>query len=196
MEKKEKTGKIVAITGSICSGKSTILKEFGALGAPLLSCDEEIKKIKAKNKNVQKRILEEFSLASLDSSNLAEIVFCDSQKMRLLEKILYPELDKKVKKFFEDNKERIAFVEIPLLYEKKKEALYDKVIVASCSKEAQKQRAINRGLSVVMLEKILETQLSDQEKISRADYEINTETSVGELKNRIKKIYEEIKEEG
>ena len=191
MEKKEKTSTIIGITGGICTGKSSVLEVFKELGHPVFSCDEEIKKLKKQSKIIDE-IKKEFPEVKMNEKRLAEIVFSNKKKLETLENILLPELEKKRKEFIEKNKGKLVFIEVPLLYEKKKEKDYKKIITTTCSVETQKQRAVNRGISVVLLEKILQSQLSALEKAKRADYVVDSDEDKEEMKEKILDIYRKI----
>jgi dephospho-CoA kinase len=193
MEEKKK-GRVVAITGGICSGKSTVMRVLEDEGASVISCDEEIKKIKS-NPKILKTLIEKFSDIAKDNKKLAELVFSEPEKRKLLESILYPELDKAINLFIKSINKKTAFVEIPLLYEKGKENLYDKVILVKCSSDSQKQRAINRGISVLIFEKIVANQLPTEIKESKADYIIDTDTGFEKVRKQVIQIYKEIENE-
>jgi len=193
MEEKKKSI-VVAVTGGICSGKSTIMKTLEEEGAPVISCDEEIRKIKT-IPQIADLIAKEFPGAAKDNKKLAEIVFSNPDKRKILEAILYPELYKAVDEFIKSRKERVVFVEIPLLYEKAKEKLYNKVILVKCSKESQKQRAMNRGISMLIFEKITSSQLPVEKKESKANYIIDTDHSFVKVREEVLKIYREIENE-
>ena len=192
MEKKEEGTKTIAITGGICTGKSFVLEELSKKGMPVFSCDEEIKKIRENDPEIKRKISQEFPAEKGDKKRLQETIFKDKDKKQKLENILYPALEKSRKKFLQKNIGKISFIEIPLLYENNKEGEYDKVVVVSCSTETQKQRAVNRGISNVVLEGILDSQLSTEEKRKKADYVIDTEGGYEETKKKIEEICREI----
>ena len=121
MEEEKKARVVVAITGGICTGKSTVLKVLAEHGASVFSCDSEIKRLKKVNNDIQQRLKEAFPGAYNDDSKLAEVIFNHEEKRKALEGILYPELEKSRKRFIETNKSTIVFIESPLLYEKKRE---------------------------------------------------------------------------
>lgn len=195
MEKKEKTSVVIGITGGICTGKSSVLSVFRDLGHPVFSCDEEIKKLKKEDKNIILKIKKEFPGTERGGRRMAEIIFSSKEKKDKLEQILFPELEKKRKIFIEENKGKTVFIEVPLLYEKKKEKDYKKIIVTICSQETQKQRAITRGINIVLLEKILKNQMPILEKSKKADYVINTDENYNKMKANILDVYKQIEQE-
>jgi|GEM_PF-1076335 len=193
MEKEKKEGAVIAVTGGICTGKSSVLEVLEKAGAPVFSCDLEIKKIKNKNKKIQEGIKKLFPEAQGDNKIIAEIIFNDSFKKKELENLLYPELEKSKSRFLRENEGKIVFVEIPLLYEHGKEGEYDKVIVTRCLPDTQKQRAVKRGINAVLLEKIMESQLPNETKASRADYIIDSDKNKEDTAIEVLNIYKTIK---
>lgn len=194
MEKEEKRAKVVAITGGICTGKSFVLEELKKKNYPVFSCDDEIRDIRESNQEIKKQILEEFPEEKGDSKKIQNTIFNSEAKKKKLESILYPALEERRQKFLHQNKGKIVFIEVPLLYENGKEKQYDKVVVVSCSPETQKQRAIKRGINIVVLEKIMNSQLSTEEKATKADYLINTELDFEKTKRDIDFVCKELGE--
>ena len=78
---------------------------------------------------------------------LAEIVFEDSGKLEVLEKIIYKYLKINrnlwIRKKFRDKKSVVVF-DVPLLFEKDSVNKYDKIILVTCSEEIQKLRVLKR----------------------------------------------------
>jgi len=195
VEEEKKEGIVVAVTGGICTGKSSVLEVLEKEGVPVFSCDLEIKKIKNNNEEIKEKIHNLFHEDSVDNKRIAEIIFNDREKKERLENLLYPELEKSRQIFLSENKREIVFIEIPLLYEHAKEKEYDKVIVTRCSKETQKQRAVKRGVNIVLLEKIMESQMSSEAKAIKADYVIDTDKDKKNTAIEVLGIYKKIKRE-
>lgn len=193
MEKEKKEGAVIAVTGGICTGKSSVLEVLEEAGVPVFSCDSEIREVKNKNKSIQDKIRKLFPEANGDNKIIAEIIFNDKFKKQELESLLYPELEKSKSRFLKENEGKIVFVEIPLLYEHGKENEYDKVIVTKCLPATQKQRAVKRGINTVLLEKIMESQLSNETKASRADYVIDSDKNKEDTAIEVLNIYKTIK---
>ena len=189
---------LVAITGTICSGKSFISKIIKKSGYPVFSCDEEICKILNQKMVLKKLSLQFPQVLSENSVNkrlLAEIVFKDHERKQILEDLLYPKLFEKQNKFietFKKRKSRIAFFEVPLLYEKNLEKQYSCVIVTYARVDIFARRAIDRKIDQKIFCNILKNQMPSKEKENRADYVINTGCSKKEVEDKIKEIINKI----
>ena len=79
--------------------------------------------------------------------------------------------------------------DIPLLFEKSGASQVDAVLVVSASAEAQRARVLARpGMSADKFEKILALQVPDAEKRARADYVIDTGTSLAETRHAVQQL--------
>lgn len=134
----ENNGKIikVAITGGIGSGKSTICKILAEWGYPVFSCDEIYSEL-LKNRDFC------FGLELLfpnstkdgfaDKNALKNIVFSDKEALNKLNAYTHPaiinRLLEKINALNVDGKAKIVFAEVPLLFEERYDALFDKILV-------------------------------------------------------------------
>jgi dephospho-CoA kinase len=94
-----------------------------------------------------------------------------------------------VVKRFQD---KIAFFEVPLLYEKGLEDQYDVVITTRVPSGVLVKRANERGIDQKVFSNILRNQLSSREKEKRADYVLDTNVSAVALEKKIKRIIGEL----
>ena len=172
----------IGITGSIGTGKTTIASMFAKFNIPILDADDEIKKILTRS--VVKRKLKEvwpFVIIKnkIDRGKLKSIIFCNKTEKKKLENLLYPYLNKEIKKFENKNKnENILVYDVPLIYETKSEKKYDLILLANCNENLQKKRVLNRDkISNSLFESIKKSQLSFNEKIKFEPKIINTDNS-------------------
>ena len=169
----------IGITGSIGTGKTTIANMFALFNIPIFDADREIKEI-LKKKEIIKKLKNIWPLIvkedQIDKLKLKEIIFSNDIEKNKLEKLLHPYLEIELEKFETTNyKENILVYDVPLIYETKTEKKYDKILLAHCNKEAQKQRVLTRdNISDSLFEKILASQLSFNEKMKFKPKVINT----------------------
>ena len=169
----------IGITGSIGTGKTTIANIFALFKIPVFDADREIKKIlkkkeiKQKLKNIWPFIVKK---DHIDKLKLREIIFSNNIEKKKLEKLLYPYLEIELTKFETiNNNENILVYDVPLIYETKTEKKYDKILLAHCSRKAQKERVLTRDkISDSLFKKILASQLSFDKKIKFKPKVINT----------------------
>ena len=190
--KKENNKILVAVTGNLCSGKSFILDLFKQEGYQVFSFDNEVRKLFQKDKEVFALIKEFFPETvindCIDRDKLGSIVFFDKDKLEVLEGILRPKLYQNKESFIKSISGNIAFFEVPLLFEKETEYLYNFIILLKVKKSVQKQRIIKRKISFEKAEKILEKQIKSSEVESRADYIIDTSQDLSDIRKHVNKI--------
>ncbi|MEM6338748.1 MAG: dephospho-CoA kinase [Pseudomonadota bacterium] len=192
---------LVAITGSICSGKSFIGQIASDLGHPLFSCDDEVHKL-LKQKYVIGEIKKHFPQAVLNNKVakkiLAEIIFDNKRSREVIESILYPKLFKRESEFinkYHAKKAKIIFFEVPLLFEKNLQSKYSVIIVAHAPENILKKRAADRGIEKKLFYKILSLQIPSKKRIPRADYVIDTSLSIQQTREKIVNMIEIIKKQ-
>lgn len=187
--------KLIAITGSICTGKSFVLEIFAKQGFPIFNCDAVVRDILADDMDAISRIIGAFPEVAADGgkinkAKLANIVFSDKVARGRLEDIIYPKLFAIQDEFIKMNSEShdILVFEVPLLYEKNIESLYDFVIVTTSPKYVKANRAESKGISREMLANILKNQLSDKIKVLKADQVIDTNKSAEDVEEEVMRL--------
>ena len=121
----------IAITGGICSGKSTVAKIIKDQGYTVYSCDEIYSEL-LNDTDFVDTLDKEFgaikkSDGSLNRSKLSEIVFGDSEKLKKLNLLTHPKIMQRAVE--QMSGAGIYFCEVPLLFEGGFEQLFDNVIV-------------------------------------------------------------------
>ena len=187
------------ITGSIASGKSTVvnlLKErgFSVIDADLIAheqleiCKQEI--IEA----FGEQILDE--TGKIDRKKLGDIVFNEPKKLKNLEQILHPKIKAEI--FFKASQlERLGqvyFVDIPLFFEKKERyAEFKNVAVVYAPKELLLSRLISRnGLNLEDAKARVGLQMDIEQKRKMAKFVIDNSSDMEHLKLELEKFLGQI----
>ena len=167
----------IGITGGVATGKSTFVECLRELvpGAKFFDADKAAHEL-VELDDVKQELSREFGSAIFSSEGrlnrdaLRAIVFKDAAKRRGLEQILHPRIRRQWSALAETHRDSpdFFFADIPLLYETGGETLCDRVVVVACSRSIQLERLLQRGTAVA--EKIIDSQMSLEEKISRADH--------------------------
>ena len=94
------------------------------------------------------------------------------------------------REFLRDNADRpLVVFDIPLLFEKGGFDGVDAVLVVSASAAAQRARVLARpGMTAEKFEQILKLQVPDAEKRARADFVIDTGTSLAETRHAVQQL--------
>ncbi|MFN4196942.1 MAG: dephospho-CoA kinase [Caldimicrobium sp.] len=191
--------KKIAITGGIATGKSTLLNLIKKLGFPTLSCDEVVHNLYSSMK-VQEDIIklggpELYNplTQSLDKEALLKKMIQEPLFKKKLEQLIHPLVWKEIEKFFVTHEKKgykVAFVEVPLLYEVGWEIFFDEVWIVVASLETQERR-LREKKNYQFLVKLRDNQLPLEEKIKKAHRIFSSEKPVTILEEELKDILRE-----
>ncbi|MBS0482049.1 MAG: dephospho-CoA kinase [Proteobacteria bacterium] len=185
---------ILGLTGSIGMGKSAVAAMFQGLGVPVFDADAAVHHLQGPGGACVAPIERAFpgttGAQGVDRQKLGAAVFGDPAALKQLERIVHPEVAEMRRAFLADHAAAPLIVfDIPLLYEKTGQHGLDAVAVVSAPAELQRQRVLARpGMSVEKFEKILALQVPDAEKRARADYVIDTGTSLAETRHAVQRL--------
>lgn len=187
---------VVALTGGIGSGKSTVGQMFQDLGAIVTDSDQLAREVVERGTTGFDQIIATFGdevlkNGDLNRAFLAELVFKDPAKREQLEQITHPMIRKAFAKIVESAKsDSIVINQIPLLVESKHDYKFDHVITVSASQEVRIERLINRGMSLTQINQRLQAQSSDIQREQIADSIIRNEGGQAELLSEVEKVWE------
>ncbi len=168
----------IGLTGSIGSGKTTVLNLFKDAGFLTVNLDEEAKKILKKNSLEYKKIVDFFGKNILnkdydiDRRILAGIIFSDIFKKKALEDIMYPSLRQKIDVLLAASSERAAVIEGAVIIESGYYLRLDKTVIITCDFS----KRILRSYKKFDFEDFIKrdsSQLTQKEKIKKSDFIIN-----------------------
>lgn len=167
---------VVGVTGGIGCGKSTICREFAALGAPVVDTDEVAREVVAPGTAGLAAIVERFGKdiltgdGTLDRRRLRSIVFADESSRLWLESLLHPLIRARTAEHVRASAFAYCLVCIPLLVERGGGNRVDRVLVIDCPPETQIARVMARDkLTAPEVEAIMRTQATRAERLAAAD---------------------------
>lgn len=192
-----KQNKIIAVTGGIGSGKSTVAKILEEMGFKVFSCDE-IYSCLTKDEKFLEGLCRIFGdirneRGNLDRKKLSSMVFGDSNAIRKLDDYTHPEI---YKELFNRAKEAegLCFCEVPLLFESNAEGLFDGVIVVLRDKNERVSSAAKRdNLPESAIEKRIASQFDYDNGDFTEYYVIHNQGDLVQLKGEICKIIDKLK---
>ena len=192
--------KIIAITGSISTGKSTISKFIRELGYQVLDLDKighEILDDPEINEKVSKAFNQDFTEnGKFSRKKLSKYIFKDKndrEKLDKLNSILHREIFNKLNQSIEESKEKIIFVDIPLIIELMDTLddygfSYDELWLVYVDRNEQEKRLMLRdNISKEEARQKINTQMSIEDKKKYAD-EIIENYDLEDAKNQIQKL--------
>lgn len=184
----------IGLTGGIASGKSTVAKFLEELGICVIYADKLAHEVFEINNPNYIKIKNTFSdcldaQGNFDRKKIANHVFKDVKLLKILESIVHPHVQSRVaqeKSKLISKGVQVAVYEVPLLFEKKLEKNFDRILLVYVSNQVQLERLINRNnLSREEAEGRISAQVSLDEKLKRADDIINNDGSVEDLKIKV-----------
>lgn len=187
---------LIALTGGIGSGKSTVARRWVELGATEIDADVLAREVVAPGSIGLTKVAAAFGpevLAqdgSLDRAALAKIAFASEDQRLKLEGILHPLIQElALSKVSAVN--GVVVYTIPLFVESNSKLQFDRVVAISCDESVRVQRLVsNRGMTQSEASSRISAQASDQEREAVADIVIDSNCSLEELLHRADMVYQ------
>ncbi len=195
---------IIGLTGSIGMGKSTVSRMFAAQGVAVCDSDKIVHQLLAEGGKAVNLIAGHFEGTryekGIDRAALGKQVFGQPEKLKLLESILHPLVQRGQREFIARMKrlgKKIVLLDIPLLFETEAERRCNHVVVVSAPAFIQRQRVLARaGMTQEKLTRILARQMSDRQKRKQADVVIHTGLGKAQSFHQVKKLLSSLKFKG
>ena len=187
---------IVALTGGIGSGKSTVGQIFGDLGAIVTDSDQLARDVVERGTTGFDQIIAAFGdevlkNGDLNRAALADLVFKDPAKRKQLEQITHPLIRKAFAKIVESAKgDSIVVNQIPLLVESNHDYKFDHVITVSASEAVRIERLLKRGMNLTQIQQRLQAQSNDAQREKISDSVIRNDGSQADLLSEVEKVWE------
>lgn len=197
---------VVAISGGICSGKSTAAQFFAELGVPVIDADDIAKELTQPGSPFYEKIVNEFGTEilnddrSINRQAVAEIVFHDWEKKEWLESLLHPPITQLLFERAHFIKAPYVIVVIPLLTEifakqnelaKEMKKQIDRVLIIDTSTANQQARATTRKeLPSDTMTQIMHQQALRSQRLNIADDVIENQDSLADLKKEVIAMHE------
>jgi dephospho-CoA kinase len=174
---------ILGLTGSIGSGKSTVSKLFELLGYAVFYSDDVAKKVYF-DQNVKAKVIallgkeSYLSDTQINKKHITSKIFSDTILLHDLNAIIHPAVKERMLAFVKENKGKRIIKESALLFEAQLDKEVDKILVVIANREQVIKRVMQRdGISEEEVIKKINSQMSVEEKIKRADFVIKNDES-------------------
>lgn len=190
--------KIIGLTGGIGSGKTTIARYFAGQGIPVYIADEEAKKIlylPQAIREVKEAFGEEvFTDGQPDRKKIADAVFGNPEKLKILNAIIHPKVGDHFKQWVHNNSGKgFVIKEAAILFESGSYKDCDKIILVTAPKEIRINRVMQRdGVTEAKVLERMEAQWDDDKKKTLSDYIIEN-IDVEAAKQKAFEILKELK---
>jgi len=192
---------LIALTGGIGSGKSTVARRWVELGATEVDADLLAREVVEPGSVGLAQVAEEFgpsvltAAGALDRAELAKIAFANDGNRIKLEGILHPLIQELALQKVA-NLEGVIVYTIPLFVESKSKLQFDKVVAISCDEDVRVRRLVeSRGMSEVEARNRISAQAKDSQREAVADIVIDSNCSLAGLIQKADAIYQSFKDE-
>lgn len=185
---------VLGLTGSIGTGKSTVVSIFRSYGFPIVDGDQVAREIVQPGKPALKAITSHFGLemirtnGELDRKKLGALIFSQPEKRQELDQLLDSFLRDEIVRQIEEKKKMSTLViaDIPLLFERNYQSEVDQIAVVYAPQEIQQARLIARdGLTKAQAFERIASQMSIEVKKKQADIIFDNQGSPLETKNQV-----------
>lgn len=188
----------IGLTGGIAAGKSEALAAFARLGAATLSSDAVVHEL-LESQQLRERLIERWGPEVaphdiVDRSKIGEIVFADSNELVWLESQIHPLVGERTAAWLAALPAETAFavVEVPLLFEVGRDAVFDTTVAIVTADEVRRARAEARGHALVNEREA--RQLPQDEKAEKAEHVVANDGSVEDLEQVLSALLEKLAE--
>jgi len=171
---------LVGLTGSIGMGKSTTASLFAEAGVPVHDSDRTVHELYAGEAAplIEAAFPGTVKDGVVDRDRLAAAVLGDAAALKRLEGVVHPLVRARADAFVESHRaagEKLAVLDIPLLFETGGEGRVDRIVVVSAPADVQRRRVLARpGMSEEKFAAILAKQVPDAKKRQKADFVVDT----------------------
>lgn len=195
--------KVIGITGSIGSGKSTVSRHLKNLGFEIIDCDKISHEMLLPNNQGHKLVTNEFGSDILDElgyivrKKLGDIVFSCEEKREKLNEILHPLIKDEVKRKINNCKDELVFIDCPLLFETDFYKLCDYTICVYVDMDNQIRRIMQRdNVNFPAAINKINAQMPLKNKVNLADFVIDNNYQESDLDWQLNQLLKNLMKKG
>ena len=189
---------IVALTGGLASGKSSVARRFEELGVPVIDADVVTRRLVEPGTPALAEIVDAFGdgvldgHGRLDRARMRERVFGNDAERGRLESILHPRVREAMQAFASASDAPYVLFVIPLLVETGQAGRMDRVIVVDAPHALRSARAAARdGSRPQTIAAIIASQATREDRLSVADAVIENTGDLATLHERVDAVHRE-----
>lgn len=187
---------VVALTGGIGSGKSTVAAMFAELGVTVVDADEISRNVARRGGPAFEKLLALLGPEALAPGGelrrdlIRKTAFEDEALRRAIEAIIHPLVYSEIRRRVAETDRPYCIVSVPLLIETGKQASFDRVLLIDAPEELRLKRAAERdGLPFEEIRKIMRSQATGDERRRAAHDIIRNDADLGQLRSEIERLH-------
>jgi len=189
---------IVALTGGIGAGKTTVASLFAAHGAFVVDADDLARQSLSPGSPLIPEVAQRFGAdivvdGVVDRQALADIVFNDEQALRDLEALVHPDVVRRLQAIHTQiDGQQILIYAIPLLTELGLKDSFTAVVVVTCDLETRKARLLARGMTEADIAARMAAQATDAQRNAQADFLIDNSSDIDALEQQVSDVWDSL----
>ncbi len=194
---------LIALTGGIASGKSTIARRLAEHGATLVDADALVREVQQPGSPVLAELAREFGAdillpdGSLDRAALGARAFGDDERIARLNAIVHPAVrDLSAQRFaaaFSADPGAVVVYDVPLLVEARADDPWGLIVVAHAPAETRRRRLVElRGMTDEDASARIAAQVPDEARLAIADVVIQTGGALAETLRQTDELWERL----
>jgi dephospho-CoA kinase len=191
---------LIALTGGIGAGKSTVSHALAARGAVVLDADAIVRDLQRPGRPVFDAMVERWGSGivadggNLDRQAVADIVFNDAAELEALETLIHPLVRREMSERIGElaGTDRVVVQDVPLL----EKVMGDRrsaasVLVVDCPTDVAIERLVeHRGFDRAAAEARVAAQISREERLGMADFVIDNSRDLAALDGEIERCWQ------
>ena len=189
---------IVALTGGLASGKSSVARRFRELGVPVIDADVVARRLVGPGAPALAEIVQAFGAGVLDErgrldrARMRQRIFHHDGDRKRLESILHPRVRDAMQAFAASSDAPYVLFVIPLLVETNRAHEMDRVIVVDAPRALQAARAAARdGSPPETIAAMLDSQATRADRLAAADTVVDNAGDPATLRGRVDAVHRE-----
>lgn len=196
---------VIGVTGGLGTGKSTVARMFGELGAAVIDADKVAHAVMEPKRLAWRALVRAFGREILNEdetinrTRLAQRVFRDAQARHELEAIVHPHVIRHIKQQLHRlsrlrrgrNRDRVKAVvlDVPLLMETGSESLVERIVVVTAPPEVQRRRLQERGMSEAQISERIAAQWNVRRKAAKADDVVDNADGLEQTRRQVRELW-------
>jgi dephospho-CoA kinase len=194
---------LIALTGGIASGKSTIARRLAEHGAVVVDADAIVRDVQRAGSPVLEAIRAAFGPTvvaadgGLDRAALASIAFADPEALSTLNAIVHPAVRAESQRRFDEalsmGPGTVVVYDVPLLVEARVDDPWDAIVVAHAPASVRRERLQRlRGMTSEEADRRIAAQVSDEQRLAIADVVIDTAGDITATEQQADALWERL----
>lgn len=194
---------LIALTGGIASGKSTIARRLEGHGAVVVDADQIVRDVQAPGSPVLQEIASAFGAdlidvnGALDRGALGARVFSDPEALARLNAIVHPAVRRESRRRFDEafarDPDAVVVYDVPLLVEARVDDQWNLIVVAHAPEEERLRRLIElRDMQPQAAQDRIDAQVSDEKRLAIADVVIDTAGTLDEAEQQVDALWQRL----